>query len=215
MSDGYRIARSRMLERLREQKLAGEAVLGAMSALPRHLFVDPALARRAYGRDALPIGNEQTLSHPEIVALMTEALALNSGDRVLEIGTGSGYQAALLALMGARVWTVERIASLLERAERIWAELGLSDKISACHGDGYLGWPEAAPFDRILLTAAPRELPTGLLAQLSEGGLLIAPQVLAEGQRLLRYRLEGARAYQEDLGPCSFVPMLGRTIGAR
>jgi protein-L-isoaspartate(D-aspartate) O-methyltransferase len=202
-----------MLGRLREAGLAGEAVLGAMGSLPRHRFVDPALQRRAYGRDALPIGHEQTLSHPEVVALMSEALDVRAGTRVLEIGTGSGYQAALLARLGATVWTIERIAPLLEGAKKIWREIELDGSIRAKHGDGYLGWPEAAPFDRILLTAAPPEAPAALLGQLAEGGLLIMPQVVSEGQRLLRYRLQGDRAFREDLGACSFVPMLAQTVG--
>ncbi len=213
MNDPYRIARDRMIGRLREEGLAGEAVLGAMSSLPRHRFVDPALQRRAYGRDALPIGHEQTLSHPEVVARMSEALNLRSGMRVLEIGTGSGYQAALLARLGVGVWTIERIAALLDGAQAKWREIGLGGAIRAKHGDGYLGWPEAAPFDRILLTAAPPEAPAVLLGQLSEGGLLVMPQVIDKGQRLLRYHLKGDRAFREDLGACSFVPMLAQTVG--
>ena len=213
MSDAYRVARERMVARLREQGLAREAILGAMGSLPRHLFVDSALAPRAYGRDALPIGHEQTLSHPEIVARMTESLDLTPGVRVLEIGTGSGYQAAVLARLGAEVWTLERIAGLLEGARRIWTELELDGTIRAKHADGYLGWPEAAPFERILLTAAPPELPSRVLSQLADGGLLVMPQVMDGGQRLLRYRLEGDRAFREDLGACSFVPMLGQTLG--
>ncbi len=213
MNDNYRIARDRMLTRLRDAGLAGEAVLGAMGSLPRHRFVDPALQRRAYGRDVLPIGHEQTLSHPEVVARMSEALDLRAGMRVLEVGTGSGYQAALLARMGASVWTLERIAALLEGAKEVWREIGLGGAIHAKHGDGYLGWPEAAPFDRILLTAAPPELPAALLGQLEEGGLLVMPQGAAEGQRLLRYRLQGDQAFREDLGACSFVPMLAQTVG--
>lgn len=213
MNDSYRIARDRMLDRLRRNGLAGEAVLGAMGSLPRHRFVDAALQRRAYGRDALPIGHEQTLSHPEVVARMSEALSLTAGLRVLEIGTGSGYQAALLARLGVSVWTIERIAPLLEGARAVWHEIGMDGAIHAKHGDGYLGWPEAAPFDRILLTAAPPDAPAALLGQLSDGGLLVMPQVQAEGQRLLRYRLKGDRAYREDLGACSFVPMLAQTVG--
>lgn len=213
MSESYRVARERMLARLREQDLAGEEVLGAMASLPRHRFVEPALAQRAYGRDALPIGYEQTLSHPEIVALMTESLMPLRGRSVLEVGTGSGYQAALLAQLGARVWTVERIAGLHQLALANWSGLELTTALRARHDDGYAGWREAAPFDRILVTAAPRELPVRLLEQLAEGGLLVLPKASGAGQRLLRYRLEGDRAFEEDLGPCSFVPMLARAVG--
>ena len=212
--EAFAVARERMVARLRVQGLAGEEVLGAMAELPRHLFVDAALASRAYGRDALPIGYGQTLSHPEIVARMTEALLVEPGQKVLEVGTGSGYQAALLASLGLRVWTLERIAGLLERARPLWARLELDTLIIARHGDGYRGWPEAGPFARIIVTAAPRELPTALLGQLAEGGLLVTPLGGESDQRLLRFRLEGERAYREDLGACSFVPMLSRTLGA-
>ena len=214
MNDNFRIARERMVERLRSQKLAGEDVLGAMAELPRHRFVDPALAQRAHGRDALPIGKGQTLSHPEIVARMNEALRLAPGMKVLEIGTGSGYQAALLALLGARVWTIERHESLMYGARTVWHELGLEAAITERVGDGYLGWAEAAPFDRVLVTAAPPEVPPVLLAQIVEGGLMVLPIEKEGSQRLIRLRLEGDRAYREDLGACSFVPMRTRTVGA-
>jgi protein-L-isoaspartate(D-aspartate) O-methyltransferase len=214
MGDAFAVARERMIARLRVQALAGEEVLGAMAQLPRHLFVDTALASRAYGRDALPIGYGQTLSHPEVVARMTEALLGEPGQRVLEVGTGSGYQAALLASLGLRVWTLERIAGLLERARPLWVRLGLETLISARHADGYRGWPEAGPFARIIVTAAPRAVPATLLDQLEEGGLLVTPLGSEHGQRLFRFRLRGDRAYREDLGACSFVPMLSRTLGA-
>ncbi|MBM4118436.1 protein-L-isoaspartate(D-aspartate) O-methyltransferase [bacterium] len=211
--DEYAVARERMVARLRAQALAGEEVLAAMAELPRHLFVDAALAGRAYGRDALPIGYGQTLSHPEVVARMTEALLPEAGLRALEVGTGSGYQAALLAALGLEVWTVERIAGLLARAEPLWERLGVAGRIHARHADGYRGWPEAAPFARVIITAAPRELPRALFGQLGDGGLLVTPLGGEADQRLLRFRLRGERAFREDLGACSFVPMLGRTVG--
>jgi protein-L-isoaspartate(D-aspartate) O-methyltransferase len=212
-AEDFAVARERMVARLRVQGLAGELVLGAMAELPRHRFVDAALGSRAYGRDALPIGYGQTLSHPEVVARMSEALILRPGMRVLEVGTGSGYQAALLALLGAEVYTVERVGGLVERVRPLWRALQLDDRIQARHADGYLGWAEAAPYARILLTAAPPQLPEALLAQLAEGGLLVAPLGAEGEQRLTRFRLEGDRAYREDLGACAFVPMLSRTVG--
>ncbi|MCP4548823.1 MAG: protein-L-isoaspartate(D-aspartate) O-methyltransferase [bacterium] len=214
MTGLFQVARRRMVDRIRGRSLAGEMVLAAMEDLPREIFVDPALAPRAYGRDVLPIGFGQTMSHPEVVAFMTQALELTPGMKVLEIGTGSGYQAALLHLLGMEVWTVERIAKLLEGARRAWGLLNILDEINVAVGDGYLGWPETAPFDRILLTAAPPEVPNTLLTQLREGGQLVMPIQEGEQQRLLRLRLEGNRAYREDLGPCSFVPMKARVVEA-
>ena len=212
MRDRYGVARGRMVERIRSRGLAGEAVLAAMNELPRHLFVDSVLAARAYGEDALPIGQEQTLSHPEVVAYMTESLELSPGQRVLEIGTGSGYQAALLHLLGAEVWTVERMGGLFEGARRHWRELGMDGAIRSRLGDGYEGWPEGAPFDRMLVTASPRELPPALMAQLDKTGVLLLPLVEGSEQNLVRYRRDGDRAFREKLGACSFVPMLGRTV---
>jgi protein-L-isoaspartate(D-aspartate) O-methyltransferase len=145
---------------------------------------------------------------------MSEALLVEPGQKVLEVGTGSGYQAALLACLGLRVWTVERIAVFLERARPLWQRLGFGAAITARHADGYRGWAEAGPFARIIVTAAPREVPRVLLGQLAEGGLLVTPLGGEGGQRLLRFRLRGDRAYREDLGACSFVPMLSRTLGA-
>jgi len=146
------------------------------------------------------------------VAFMSESLRVAPGQRILEIGTGSGYQAALLAHLGARVWTVERISGLLSEARAHWDADPSPSIIQAKVGDGYLGWPDFAPFDRILLTASPREVPEVLLGQLVESGLLLMPLVVGKEQRLIRLRREGSRAYREDLGACSFVPMLARTV---
>ena len=212
MNGRFRVARERMVDRIREKGLAGEAVLAAMAEIPRHVFVDSALAVKAYGEDALPIGMEQTLSHPEVVAYMTESLSISAGQRILEIGTGSGYQAALLHLLGVEVWTVERMGGLLEDARRRWRELGMDGAIRSRMSDGYEGWPEGAPFDRILVTASPRRTPAALLGQLAEGGLLLLPLDEGKGQCLVRCRREGRKAYREKLGACSFVPMLGRTV---
>jgi protein-L-isoaspartate(D-aspartate) O-methyltransferase len=199
-----------MVERLRAKALAGEEVLAAMEELPRHLFVDPALAPRAYREDALPIGQGQTLSQPETVAFMSESLQLKPGLRVLEVGTGSGYQSALLAMLGAELWTVERLGALLDKARAAWGLLGLAERIRSRVDDGYRGWLEAAPFARILVTAAPSALPPALLDQLAEGGLMVLPLLEQGKQRLIRLRMEGNRAYREDLGSCEFVPMRAR-----
>ncbi len=212
MSDRFRVARGRMVDRIRAKGLAGETVLAAMGEIPRHLYVDPALELKAYGENALPIGWEQTLSHPEVVAFMTESLCLLPGHRVLEVGTGSGYQAALLDRLGAKVWTVERIEGLMDSARNHWEADGFQASITARVGDGYAGWPEAAPFDRILLTAAPRKLPEILLGQLVQDGILLLPLAGEKGQRLMRYRRDGDKAFREELGDCSFVPMLARTV---
>ncbi|MDP6418650.1 MAG: protein-L-isoaspartate(D-aspartate) O-methyltransferase [Candidatus Krumholzibacteria bacterium] len=214
MNGEYQVARNRMVQRIRDRKLASEAVLAAMREIPRHIFAESALALRAYGEDALPIGAGQTLSHPEVVAFMTESLQLQAGMKVLEVGTGSGYQAALLHLLGAEVWTVERIASLHRNALSHWSAMGLQGKIRSRVGDGYEGWIEDAPFDRILLTAAPRQIPEALLNQLADGAQLLLPLEKDGRQRLLRVRREGNRAYQEELGDCQFVPMLARTVGS-
>ncbi len=212
MSDRFRVARGRMVDRIRAKGLASETVLAAMGEIPRHLYVDPALELKAYGENALPIGWEQTLSHPEVVAFMTESLGIRPGMRILEIGTGSGYQASLLARLGASVWTIERIEGLLSTALDHWKADGFEGDIKARLADGYLGWPEAGPFDRILLTASPREVPETLLRQLKEDGILLLPLASEKGQCMVRYRREGDRAYREELGDCSFVPMLARTV---
>jgi protein-L-isoaspartate(D-aspartate) O-methyltransferase len=212
MGDRFLVARGRMIERIRNKGLAGETVLSAMSEIPRHLYVDQAFELKAYGENALPIGWDQTLSHPEVVAYMSETLKISKGHRVLEVGTGSGYQAALLLRLGAKVWTLERIAGLHDSAVLHWEKDGIPSGIQAKVGDGYEGWPQAAPFDRILLTASPKNLPETLLEQLSPSGILLAPLGSEAGQKLVRFRREGDRAYREELEDCSFVPMLARTM---
>jgi len=214
MSDRFQVARRRMVDRIRAKGLAREVVLAAMDEIPRHLYVDPAFELKAYGENALPIGWEQTLSHPEIAAFMSESLLLSPGLSVLEIGTGSGYQAALLSRLGASVWTIERVEGLLDAARAHWIADGFECSIRATMGDGYEGWPEAAPFDRILLTASARRLPAALWSQLAEEGILLAPMIENDRQRLVRFRRRDGQAYAEELGECSFVPMLARTVRA-
>ena len=200
-------ARDRLLQRLREQGIADERVLAAIGTLPRHQFIDEALASRAYEDTALPIGRGQTISQPWVVARMTEAL-IERGlpKRVLEVGTGSGYQAAVLATLGIEVYTVERIDELLRVARRRFRQLGLD--IRSRHDDGQLGWAEHAPFDAVIVTAGGATLADALLEQLAEGGTLVAPVGGASAQRLLRLRKQGGETMQDDLGAVVFVPLL-------
>jgi protein-L-isoaspartate(D-aspartate) O-methyltransferase len=183
-------------------------VLDAMKRVPRHLFVPGVSLRRAYADAPAPIGYAQTISQPTIVAIMSEALELKGRERVLEIGTGSGYQAAILSLLASDVWTIEIVKELAEQARVRLRELGYTN-VHVRAGDGYKGWPERAPFDRIILTAAPDDVPQALFDQLAEGGVLVAP-VGPSGwrQRLLRYRKTAGRISSEDLGAVRFVPMV-------
>ena len=182
-------------------------MLTALRTVPRHLFIDEALASRAYEDTALPIGNSQTISQPWVVARMTEALIEHGApQRVLEIGTGSGYQAAVLAVLGLEVYTVERIEELLRMARRRFRNLGLN--LRTKHDDGRLGWPEHAPFDAILVTAAGAALDPALLDQLAEGGTLVAPVGEPGTQDLLRIRKTPEGVLRENLGKVAFVPLL-------
>jgi protein-L-isoaspartate(D-aspartate) O-methyltransferase len=205
-------ARDRMLERLRaEGGIADERVLTAMRTVPRHLFIDEALASRAYEDTALPIGNGQTISQPWVVARMTAALVEHGmPSRVLEIGTGSGYQAAVLATLGLETYSVERIEELLRVARRRFRNLGLN--VRTRHDDGRAGWPEYAPFDGIIVTAGAAAMEPALFEQLPEGGTLVAPIGGASGQRLLRVRRLEGELVQEDLGAVVFVPLLPGTL---
>lgn len=204
-----RRTRLRLVERLRAEGIHDEAVLEAVQETPRHLFVDEALASRAYEDSALPIGFGQTISSPRTVARMTEAL-LEGGPlkKVLEIGTGSGYQCAVLAALVEKVCTVERIDELLRNARRMFRKLGMAN-IRSKHADGRLGWPEEAPFDGIILTAAGATLDDALLDQLAPGGTLVAPVGPAGRQTLLRVRAVDGEWVRESLGAVSFVPLLG------
>lgn len=203
-------ARDRLIERLKSLGIMDRRVLEAMRNLPRHLFVDEGLESRAYEDSALPIGLGQTISQPYIVARMTELVVAVGPQRVLEIGTGSGYQAALLATLVAQVYTVERIESLLRTARRRFRSQRL-DNIKSRHGDGRLGWPEEAPFDAILVTAAGDAVEPALLAQLRVGGVLVAPVGPANEQKLLQVRREAEGCSEEVFEAVSFVPLLGGT----
>ena len=206
-------ARRRLVERLWEQGIRNQAVLEAILNTPRHLFIEEALASRAYEDTSLPIGFGQTISQPYIVARMTEILLDGFAPRkVLEIGTGSGYQTAVLAALVKRVYSIERIGRLLERARESFQTLGLSNVLTK-HDDGNLGWPRYAPYDGIVVTAAAQqEIPMDLLRQLSMGGRLLAPIGVADAQQLVLLERKGAGVEQRVLDPVSFVPLLGGVI---
>jgi protein-L-isoaspartate(D-aspartate) O-methyltransferase len=206
--------RERLVQRLREQGILDNRVLDRIRNVPRHLFVDEALSSRAYEDTALPIGFGQTISQPFVVAKMTEALlAAGSVDKVLEIGTGCGYQSAVLAPLVKEIYSIERIASLLGRARRTLRELRLRN-VHFRHDDGNGGWPARAPFDGILLTAAPHAVPSVLFDQLAIGGRLIAPVGPDGRQELLCYtkKMDSSKAEtrieRKSLGAVSFVPLL-------
>ena len=205
--------RDRLIERLREGGIRDERVLNAIRTVPRHLFVDEALATRAYEDTALPIGHGQTISQPWVVARMTEALFADGAQtkKVLEIGTGSGYQATILAALGLEVYTVERIGELLRTARKRFRSLGLN--VRSKHDDGRIGWPECGPYDGILVTAGAPALVDALTDQLVPGGVLVAPVGGGGAQSLLRLRkdVDGA-IEQESLAPVVFVPLLSGTI---
>ena len=199
--------RNRLISRLAEQGIEHVDVLEVMRSTPRHLFVDEALAHRAYEDAALPIGQNQTISQPYIVALMTQLL-LQRGPlaAVLELGTGCGYQTAVLAQLVSRVCTIERIGSLQQAAEQRLRDLGLRN-IEYRHGDGHVGWRERAPFDGIILTAAPPAVPKMLLQQLAVGGRMVLP-VGGEGEQSLQVITRTADGYDsEPLIPVRFVPL--------
>jgi len=203
--------RDRLVQRLREQGIANLAVLERIRNVPRHIFVDEALGSRAYEDTALPIGFGQTISQPYIVARMTEAL-LDGGavDKVLEVGTGCGYQTAVLALLVKQLYTIERIEPLLARARERLKELGIRN-VRFRHGDGTLGWKAHAPFDGILVAAAPLTVPEPLLRQLKVGGRLIVPLGPEGEQQLARFTRREQRVDRELLGSVAFVPLLAGT----
>lgn len=200
--------RDRLVQTLRKEGIKDERVLKAITQVPRHRFVDEALSSRAYENTALPIGQSQTISQPWIVARMTEAI-LDGGqpEKVLEVGTGSGYQAAILSHLVPKVFTVERIDELLKLARRRFHNLRLNN-IYLRYADGHLGWPSQAPFDGIMVTAAARAVPQELLDQLAIGGLLVIPLEKNGQQRLISIRRTEEGFEESDLGGVVFVPLL-------
>ena len=202
--------RDRLVTTLREAGITNDAVLERIRELPRHLFVDEALASRAYENTVLPIGHGQTISQPYIVALMTEALIEGCElplPKVLEIGTGCGYQTAVLAPFARHIYGIERISALLKPSQQRLRRLKINN-VSLRHSDGFGGWPSQAPFQGILVAAAPPTVPDALLAQLDEGGRLLIPAGPAGSQSLLRITRHGNDFERETLSAVSFVPLL-------
>lgn len=207
--DVYRIARERMVEtQIKARGIKDSKVLQAMLKVPRHLFVDEALQDQAYGDFPLPIGEGQTISQPYIVALMTEALELTGNERVLEIGTGSGYQTAILAEIALWVYTIERYHKLAEKAKKVLFKLGYKN-ISFKVGDGTLGWAEASPFDAIIVTAAAPQIPKPLVDQLTEGGRIVIPVGDEFSQILVKGIKKGDTLKIQELEPVRFVKLIG------
>jgi protein-L-isoaspartate(D-aspartate) O-methyltransferase len=208
--DGYALKRQQMVEQdIRNRGLKDPVVLAVMRKVPRHLFIDESLRSRAYGDHPLPIGEGQTISQPYVVALMTEALRLKPEDRVLEVGTGSGYQAAVLAEIVKAVFTIEIRKALADQAAERLAALGYRN-VKVKYGDGYFGWEEQAPFDAIIITAAANHIPPPLIKQLKEGGRLIVPLgSTVYFQTLTLATKRKGEMDVEQISPVAFVPMVG------
>jgi len=201
--------RTALVLALRERGITDERVLSAIALIPREQFISPAMRTRAYEDSALPIDSGQTISQPYTVAHMTEALALKGGEKILEIGTGSGYQAAVLAHLGANVYTVERHETLSKQAQILLRALGYS--VTHRTGDGTIGWNQYAPFNGILVTAGAPDVPETLARQLTIGGRLIVPVGTESAQTLYRVTRNGPEDWTVvDLGPFKFVPLIGR-----
>ncbi len=206
----YEVARARMVkEQLIHRGIKDERVLKAMGTVPRHLFIDEAFWPRAYGDHPLPIGHDQTISQPYIVALFCQELKAREEEKVLEIGTGSGYQTAILAVMGYRVYTIERYGALSKKALKILKKLGISS-VTCKVGDGSIGWEEESPFEGIVVTAGAPAVPEHLIEQLSFGGRIVIPvgdrvsqrlQVIEKGEKIIEKR---------DVCGCTFVPLIGK-----
>jgi protein-L-isoaspartate(D-aspartate) O-methyltransferase len=205
----YRRLREGMVKnQIAARGITDEKVLAAMRKVPRHLFVSEALQDQAYADHPLPIGEQQTISQPYIVALMTEALQLDSDSRVLEIGTGSGYQAAVLAEIAFRVYTVETIRTLHMTTRRLFDRLRYSNIVTR-YGDGTKGWAEESPFDAIIVTAGAPDIPPPLAAQLAVGGRMVVPMGQMHSQTLVKLVRDEQGIHQSDLGGCRFVRLVG------
>ena len=200
--------KARLIMTLRGLGVVEANVLSAMERVPRELFVPTALNQHAYENASLPIALEQTISQPYIVARMTAALELTGRERVLEIGTGSGYQAAILSFLCRRVYSIERLRPLLVEAENRFRKLRITN-VTSKYGDGAKGWPEGAPFDRVILTCAPPEIPAILLNQLKTGGIMVAPEGRDREQSLVVIRRTEEGFERQELLPVRFVPLVG------
>jgi protein-L-isoaspartate(D-aspartate) O-methyltransferase len=196
-------------EQVVRRHITDERVVAAMRRVPRHLFVDEALRDRAYGDHPLPIGEQQTISQPYIVALMTSLLELRGSEKVLEVGTGSGYQTAVLAELARRVCSIERLPGLATRARAVLERLGYTN-VWIRIGSGTLGWPDEAPFDRILVAAAGPDVPPPLFEQLAEGGRMVLPLGDAAGQTLTLVENVGGEQRRRSCGECTFVKLVGK-----
>lgn len=200
--------RTKLVEEIREQGIEDERVLTAIEKIPRHFFLDDAFMEIAYKNKAFPIGKAQTISQPYTVAFQTELLKVGYGDRILEIGTGSGYQASILAELGAQVVSVERHQTLSKSAKALLSKLGYKS-VRCIYGDGFEGYPPFAPYDKILITAAAPEIPKKLLEQLKVGGFMVLPKNEGKLQRMMRITKTNVDDYSEELFDYfSFVPML-------
>jgi len=205
----FKGVRRRLVENLQQNGIRDLAVLHAIDETPRHLFVPTGVRHRAYEDSALPIGNSQTISQPSIHARYLELLKLTGNEKVLEIGTGSGYQTALLSKLAAQVFTIERIPALLDRAREILQQIGLRN-ISFLLGDGTLGWRQYAPYDAILVGAGAPEVPQTYKEQLQEGGRLLIPLGDRDEQTLFMYTRRGDALEEKEIAPVRFVPLLGK-----
>ncbi len=209
MAHDYQIAREKMVKnQLIPRGISDQGVLKAMRKVPRHLFVEEALGGEAYNDHPLPIGHQQTISQPYIVALMTQALELTGKERALEIGTGCGYQTAILAELSERVYTIERIRPLMEEARTLLAELNYKNIIFSAF-DGTVGWREYEPFDAIMVTAGAGKIPQPLLDQLADGGRMIIPIGDRTSQELIKITRDQDRYQKKYLGGCRFVDLIG------
>ena len=212
MIDNYRHKglRKKLVEELRSKGIQDEAVLSAIGAVPRHFFLDAVFTKQAYSNMAFQIGAGQTISHPYTVAFQSELLQIKKGDKVLEIGTGSGFQTSILAEMGAKVYSIERQRELFLKANRLVPKLGYNAKIK--YGDGYKGWPSFSPFDKMIVTCGAPFVPPALIEQLKIGGRLVIPIGEGKEQEMKLIVKTGAASFEEKhFGVFSFVPMLKET----
>lgn len=213
MQDTYKHKgmRKQLIEELRAKGISDERVLTAFDAVPRHYFLDLVFEKQAYSNTAFQIGSGQTISHPYTVAFQTSLLELNRGEKVLEIGTGSGFQTCILCTLGVKVFSIERQKELYLKAKKLIDQLGFTPKLF--FGDGYEGKPTYAPFDKILVTCGAPEVPKKLLEQLKIGGMLVIPVGDLDSQEMLRIKRVSENQYTEEMfGNFSFVPMLGNTV---